>query len=58
MKVENIPFELTVICPAMTGGYQYPAGYQDLFTKEYPEGEDRTTGSILIESFLSLQIRN
>lgn len=58
MKVENIPFELTVICPALTGGYQYPAGYEDLFCKEYLIGEDRTTDTIMIESFLSLQIKN
>jgi hypothetical protein len=58
MKVENIPFELTIICPALTGGYQYPAGYEDLFAKEYPGAQDRTTDSILIESFLSLQIKN
>jgi hypothetical protein len=58
MKVENIPFELTVICPALTGGHQYPVGYDDLFIKEYPMGEDRTTDGIMIESFLSLHIKN
>jgi hypothetical protein len=58
MKVENIPFELTVIYPALTGGYQYPAGYDDLFCKEYPINEDRTSDSVLLESFLSLQIKN
>lgn len=58
MKADNIPFELTLICPALTGGHQYPAGYEDLFIKEYPTGEDRTTDSIMIKSFLSLKIKN
>lgn len=59
MNVENIPPELlAALTSPYPGGSEFGQCRESAFLKVFPQGEDRTADSIMMDAWLSFTLQN